>query len=53
MNVMIVSTVGDPHARAVMAALTARGAAVELLDLSDFPSQLALTMAFEDDRRCF
>ncbi|MGB6743622.1 MAG: hypothetical protein WBE38_08185 [Terracidiphilus sp.] len=53
MNVMIVSTVGDPHARAVMAALQAQGAAVELLDLSDFPSQLALTMAFEDGARRF
>lgn len=53
MNVMIVSTVGDAHARAVMAALQAQGAAVELLDLTEFPSQLALTMAFEDGRRCF
>jgi glutathione synthase/RimK-type ligase-like ATP-grasp enzyme len=53
MNVMIVSTVGDAHARAVMAALHAQGTAVELLDLTDFPSQLALTMAFESGRRRF
>jgi glutathione synthase/RimK-type ligase-like ATP-grasp enzyme len=53
MNTMIVSTVGDAHARAVMAALQAQGAAVELLDLTEFPSQLALTMAFEDGRRRF
>jgi len=53
MNVMIVSTVGDAHARAVMAALQTQGAAVELLDLTNFPSQLALTMAFEDGRRRF
>lgn len=53
MNVMIVSTVGDPHARAVMAALTAQGASVDLLDLTEFPAQLALTMAFEDGARRF
>lgn len=53
MNILIVSTVGDPHALAVMSALQARGAKVDLLDLSDFPMQLALTMAFEGGKRRF
>jgi glutathione synthase/RimK-type ligase-like ATP-grasp enzyme len=48
MKVLIVSSLGDPHACAVMESLTARKIAVELLDLSDFPTRLALSMAFED-----
>lgn len=53
MTVLILSTVEDPHARAVMTALTARNVAVELLDLAEFPSRLALTMAFDDAGRRF
>jgi hypothetical protein len=53
MTILIVSTVGDVHAQAVMAALAAHGARAELLDLSEFPARLALCMAFEDGRRRF
>ena len=47
MTVLILSTASDVHAQAVMAALAARDARVELLDLSEFPTQLALAMTFE------
>jgi len=48
MTVMILSSLEDPHAHAVMHALRSRDVAVELLDLSEFPTRLALSMAFED-----
>jgi len=53
MNVLIVSNVQDVHAQAVMGALAARGAHAELVDLSEFPTQLALSLFFEDGRRRF
>ena len=54
MTVLILSTVSDVHAHAVMAALAARGdSQVELLDLSDFPQRMALSMAFEDGKHRF
>jgi hypothetical protein len=53
MTVLIVSSLADPHARAVMAALDARGAQVELLDLADYPGKLTLTLAFADGSRRF
>jgi glutathione synthase/RimK-type ligase-like ATP-grasp enzyme len=53
MTVLIISSLDDVHARAVMQALSARGSAVELLDLSEFPMRLALSMAFEDGARRF
>jgi hypothetical protein len=54
MTVLVISALGDAHAQAVMAALAARGELeVELLDLSDFPQRLALSMAFEDDKHRF
>jgi glutathione synthase/RimK-type ligase-like ATP-grasp enzyme len=53
MKVLIVSLTDDLHARAVMEALAARGEAAELLDLSDFPTRLALSMSFEDGARRF
>ena len=53
-KVMIISGVQDVHAQAVMAALAERGdAQTELLDLSEFPSKLSLSLAFEDDCRQF
>jgi glutathione synthase/RimK-type ligase-like ATP-grasp enzyme len=52
-TVLILSTAPDVHAQAVMGALAARGAHAELLDLSEFPTQLALSIAFEDGRRRF
>jgi hypothetical protein len=52
MTVLIVSTVADPHAQAVMAAIAARGAKAELVDTSEFPRKLALSMTF-NGRRCF
>jgi glutathione synthase/RimK-type ligase-like ATP-grasp enzyme len=52
MTVLIVSSLADAHAQAVMTALAARGRAVELLDLADFPESLSLTMTFaRGDRR--
>jgi glutathione synthase/RimK-type ligase-like ATP-grasp enzyme len=53
MAVMIISSIEDPHARAVMEALSVRGIAVELLDLSEFPTRLALSMTFENGLRRF
>ena len=54
-KIMIVSSWHDPHVHAVMDALIVRGdATVELLDLSEFPMQLSLTMMFEKgDQRFF
>jgi glutathione synthase/RimK-type ligase-like ATP-grasp enzyme len=51
MTVLILSTVGDVHAQTVMDVLVAKGARVELVDLSEFPKRLALSMAFEGGRR--
>jgi glutathione synthase/RimK-type ligase-like ATP-grasp enzyme len=51
MMVLILSTVDDAHAQAVMNALTAQGARAELVDLSEFPRRLALSVAFEGGRR--
>jgi glutathione synthase/RimK-type ligase-like ATP-grasp enzyme len=53
MTVMIVSSADDVHAHAVMKALADRGVAVELLDLSEFSTRLALSMVFEDGARRF
>ena len=51
MTVMILSSFEDPHSHAVMEALRERDVKVELLDLSEFPTHLALSMAFEDGAR--
>ncbi len=53
MTVMILSSYEDPHAHAVMEALRARNTHVELLELSEFPTRLALSMAFEDGTHRF
>jgi glutathione synthase/RimK-type ligase-like ATP-grasp enzyme len=53
MSILIISALDDVHARAVIEALAARRHAVELLDLSEFPTRLALSMAFEDGARRF
>ena len=53
-KIMIVSGMQDVHAQAVMSALAERGdAEAELLDLSEFPMKLSLSMAFEDGCRRF
>jgi len=52
-TVLILSTVDDVHAQAVLAALAVRGARAELVDLAEFPTRLALSMAFADGRRRF
>ena len=44
---LIVSSCDDPHSLAVMDGLRARDVGVELLDLSEFPTQLSLSMGFE------
>jgi len=53
MSVLILSSIDDVHARTVIEALAARGTSVELLDLSEFPSRLALSMSFEGGTRRF
>ena len=53
MTVLILSEIQDVHAQAVMAALAAQGARAELVDLSEFPTRLALSMAFEGGKRQF
>ena len=53
MTVLIVSSLEDPHANAVMTALRARDAGVELLDLAEFPTRLSLSMGFEEGAHRF
>ncbi len=53
MTVLILSTLEDVHAQAVMAALASQGGHAEVLDLSDFPTRLELSMAFNDSQRKF
>jgi glutathione synthase/RimK-type ligase-like ATP-grasp enzyme len=53
MTILILSNLEDVHAQAVMRALASRGARAELIDLSEFPTELALSLAFEDGRRRF
>lgn len=53
MTVLILSTISDVHAQAVMTALAAQGAQAELVDLSEFPTRLGLSMAFDGGRRRF
>jgi len=48
MTILIISSVEDTHARAVMEALAALDVSVELIDLAEFPTRLSLSMAFED-----
>jgi glutathione synthase/RimK-type ligase-like ATP-grasp enzyme len=49
MTILIISCLEDDHTQAVMRALaTESHATVELLDLSEFPTRLALSMAFEN-----
>jgi glutathione synthase/RimK-type ligase-like ATP-grasp enzyme len=51
MTIVILSNIQDAHAQAVMSALAERGAHAELVDLSEFPTGLALSLAFDDGRR--
>jgi len=51
MTVLIISSLEDAHARAVMNELAGQKVAAELLDLSAFPTRLALSMAFEHGAR--
>src|ERR1700722_18771122 len=50
MTIVILSNIQDAHAQAVMSALAERGAHAELVDLSEFPTRLALSLAFDDGR---
>lgn len=50
MTVLILSSVSDVHAQAVMAALAEHGARAELVDTSEFPTSLALSMTFDGSR---
>jgi glutathione synthase/RimK-type ligase-like ATP-grasp enzyme len=51
MTVMIISSFEDPHAHAVMRALKSRSVEIELLDLAEYPTRLALSMAFANGAR--
>jgi glutathione synthase/RimK-type ligase-like ATP-grasp enzyme len=51
MTVLIISSLEDIHTQAVMQALVESDVAVELLDLSEFPRKLALSMTFENGSR--
>jgi hypothetical protein len=53
MTVLILSEASDIHAQAVMEALGQRGSQVELLDLAEFPTRLALSMEFRKNNRRF
>lgn len=53
MTVLILSSLADVHARAVMSALASRGHNSELLDLSEFPTRLALSMEYRGSQRQF
>jgi hypothetical protein len=53
MTILVISSLADLHAQAVIGALGERGARVELLDLSDYPGKLTLTLAFESESRRF
>lgn len=53
MTVMIISQCADVHTQAVMVALAGRNAKTELLDLSEFPEHLALSIAFERNTHRF
>src|SRR5215468_8198067 len=53
MTVLILSSVTDVHAHAVMTELAARGAAAEIVDLSDFPTRLSVSMAYRGGSRQF
>jgi hypothetical protein len=52
-TILIVSNLADGHARAVISELNSLGAPVELLDLSDYPAKLTLTLAFDGRNRRF
>lgn len=53
MTVLILSSVSDVHAQAVLAALVERGARAELVDTSEFPANLALSATFDGGQRRF
>jgi glutathione synthase/RimK-type ligase-like ATP-grasp enzyme len=53
MTILILSEPRDVHAQAVMAALAAQGAMAELVNLSEFPTRLALSLAFDGGWRQF
>ena len=53
MTVLILSSLSDVHARAVMAALAKHKVQVELLDLAEYPTKLTLTLGFEGASRQF
>lgn len=53
MTVLVVSSLEDVHMHAVTKALQQRGVTVELLDLSEFPSKLLVTMEFDSSGRRF
>jgi MvdD-like protein with pre-ATP grasp domain len=52
-TVLIVSSLTDGHARAVITELDKLGARIELLELADYPGKLTLTLAFGDGKRRF
>lgn len=53
MTILILSTIADVHARAVMVELASLSRPAELVDLSEFPRRLSLSMQYEDGARSF
>jgi glutathione synthase/RimK-type ligase-like ATP-grasp enzyme len=51
MTALIVSSLADPHACAVLAALSERGTRAELLDLADYPVKLTFTLSYVNGER--
>jgi glutathione synthase/RimK-type ligase-like ATP-grasp enzyme len=52
-TILILSALEDVHAQAVMAALESQGGHAEVLNLSEFPTQLELSIAFNEGWRKF
>src|ERR1700755_2443716 len=53
MTVLILSSVTDVHAHAVMTELAAHGAAAEVVDLGEFPTRLSVSMTYRGGSRQF
>jgi glutathione synthase/RimK-type ligase-like ATP-grasp enzyme len=51
--ILVLSTARDEHAQTVMVELAKRGAPAQLLDLSEFPQRLALSMRYQNEERRF
>lgn len=53
MAILVISQIADAHSRAVINELRSHRCRVELLDLSEFPKQLTLSMRFRNGQHAF